>query len=293
MPTTANRGRWAENPRMSGEIGPSAALLEARGVEVEIAGAPILCGADLSLRAGELVAIVGPNGAGKSTLVRAVSGLLRPSSGRVLWSGRELGDLRGRELARLRAFVPQRMQVPAGVSVREAVTIGRSSHLRPLRRLTGEDRAGIERALDRAGVARFAERDLTTLSGGELQRVQIAIGLAQEAPVLIADEPTSQLDLGATIGVAGLLRDLAAAGLAILLVVHDLALAAAVADTVVVVSQGRTVATGAAREVLGPERLAEVWGADARLSAGDGRTALHVAWLQSGKPQEALGRLNS
>ncbi len=133
--------------------------------------------------------------------------------------------------------------------------------------------------MERARVSRFAERDLTTLSGGELQRVQIAVGLAQEAPVLIADEPTSQLDLGATIGVAGLLRELAGGGLAVLLVVHDLALAAAIADTVVVVSEGRTVARGAATEVLTSERLAEVWGADAHLSAHQGRTALHVAWL--------------
>ena len=187
--------------------------------------------------------------------------------------------MRGRDLAGLRAFVPQRMPVPAGVSVREAVTIGRSSHLKPLRRLTGEDRAGVERAMERAGVSRFAERALTTLSGGELQRVQIAVGLAQEAPVLIADEPTSQLDLGATVGVAGLLRDLAGDGLGVLLVVHDLALAAAIADTVVVVSAGVRSPAGTPSEVLGSERLAEVWGADAHLTAHDGRTALHVAWL--------------
>ncbi len=98
--------------------------------------------------------------------------------------------------------------------------------------------------MERARVTRFAERPLTTLSGGELQRVQIAIGLAQEAPVLIADEPTSQLDLGATVGIASLLRELVADGLTVLLVVHDLALAAAVADTAVVVAGGRTVATG-------------------------------------------------
>jgi iron complex transport system ATP-binding protein len=277
-----NRGRRAENRPISPEIGPSARLLEAAGVEVEIGGAAILRGADLAVGAGELVAVVGPNGAGKSTLVRAVSGLQRMSGGSARWSGREVGEMRGRELARLRAFVPQRMAVPAGVSVQEAVTIGRSSHLRPLRRLSGEDQAGIERAMERARVTRFAARDLTTLSGGELQRVQIAIGLAQEAPLLIADEPTSQLDLGATIGVAGLLRDLVADGLAVLLVVHDLALAAAIADTVVVVSEGRTVATGKASEVLDPGRLAAVWGADARLTEHDGRTALHVAWTAAG-----------
>jgi iron complex transport system ATP-binding protein len=254
--------------------------LEASSVEVEIGGTPILRGADLRVDDGELVAIVGPNGAGKSTLVRAVSGLQGISAGTALWSGRSVGEMRGRELARVRAFVPQRMPVPAGVTVREAVTIGRSSHLRPLRRLTGEDRDGIEAAMARAGVTRFAERALTTLSGGELQRVQIAIGLAQEAPVLIADEPTSQLDLGATIGVATLLRDLVDDGLTVLLVVHDLALAAAVADTAVVVSEGRTVAAGAPSEVLSADRLAEIWGADARLTEHDGRTALHVAWLQ-------------
>lgn len=257
----------------------AAPLLEARGVAVELGGTTVLRGADLDLEAGELVAIVGPNGAGKSTLVRAVSGLVRPSAGRVRWSGRALAGLRGRELSRLRAFVPQRMAIPAGVTVREAVTIGRSSQLRALSRLTGADREGIERALARAGVERFAERALTTLSGGELQRVQIAIGLAQEAPVLIADEPTSQLDLGATVGVATLLRDLVGEGLTALVVVHDLALAAAVADRVVVVAEGRTVAAGPPLEVLTPARLAEVWGADAHLAEHEGRTALHVAWL--------------
>ncbi|HYJ20437.1 MAG TPA: ABC transporter ATP-binding protein [Solirubrobacterales bacterium] len=247
---------------------------------MEIGGVPILRGADLRLEAGKLTAVVGPNGAGKSTLVRAVSGLQKMTAGSARWQGREVSEMRGRELAGLRAFVPQRMPVPAGITVREAVTIGRSARLRPLRRLTGEDYEGIARALERARVTRFAERALTTLSGGELQRVQIAIGLAQEAPVLIADEPTSQLDLGAAIGVAGLLRDLVGEGLAVLLVVHDLALAAAIADTVVVVSEGRTVATGAAAEVLDHERLATVWAADARLTSHEGRTALHVAWLQ-------------
>jgi len=261
-------------------MGTGAPLLEARDVEVEIGGTPILRGADLRVDAGQLVAIVGPNGAGKSTLVRAVSGLQPKSGGTVRWSGRDLGEMRGRDLARVRAFVPQRMPVPSGVTVREAVTIGRSSHLRPLRRLTATDREAIEGAMERAKVTRFSERALTTLSGGELQRVQIAIGLAQEAPLLIADEPTSQLDLGATVGVATLLRELVDdGGLTVLLVVHDLALAAAVADTAVIVSTGQTVAAGRPAEVLSSERLAEIWGADARLTEHDGRTALHVAWL--------------
>jgi iron complex transport system ATP-binding protein len=273
------RGRYgSSDPGMLG-----APPLEARGIEVEIGGAPILRGADLTVHYGELVAIVGPNGAGKSTLVRTVAGLQGAAAGSVRWSGRDLGEMRGRELARVRAFVPQRMPVPAGVTVREAVTIGRSSHLRPLRRLTAADHDAIGGAMERARVSHFAARALTTLSGGELQRVQIAIGLAQEAPVLIADEPTSQLDLGATVSVATLLRDLADDGLTVLLVVHDLALAAAVADTAVVVSDGRTIAAGPPVEVLTPGQLATTWGAEAHLTEHDGRTGLHVAWLERGK----------
>jgi iron complex transport system ATP-binding protein len=254
----------------------SAVLLEARDVRVRAGDVEILHGADLTVHAGELVAVVGPNGAGKSTLSRAVAGLQKLEAGDVRWSGTPLAQLRGRKIARLRAFIPQRAPVPAGVTVREAVELGRSPHIKPLARPTRHDRDAVDRALERTGVYEFAERRLTTLSGGELQRVQIAVGLAQEAPVLIADEPTSHLDLGATATVARLLRGLADDGLSVILVVHDLALAAAVADTVVVMADGRSAATGPPREVLTPERLSEVWRVDAAL---DERGALHVNWL--------------
>jgi iron complex transport system ATP-binding protein len=270
--------------RLPGRSGPSlldgAPLLDARGVAVEIGGKRILHDAEMRLEAGRLVAIVGPNGAGKSTFARTVAGLQRPSAGSVRWSGVEVGELPGRRLAQLRAFVPQRSRVPEGVSVREAVRIGRSPHVKPLGRLMQSDHDAVERAMERAGVEQFAERRLTTLSGGELQRVQIAVGLAQEAPVLMADEPTSHLDLGATATLAKLLRGLTADGLAVVLVVHDLSLAAAVADTVVVIADGRTVASGPPAEVLVRERLADVWRVDADLEQRpDGHTALHIAWL--------------
>ena len=143
--------------------------------------------------------------------------------------------------------------MPDGLTVREALRIGRSAQLGPLRRATKTDHDAVDEALARAGVTHFADRRLTTLSGGELQRVQIAVGLAQGAPVLLADEPTSHLDLGATVERRPrLLRRLADDGLAVLVVVHDLALAAAVADTVVVMSKGRSVAAGAPDAVLGP-----------------------------------------
>jgi iron complex transport system ATP-binding protein len=245
-------------------------------VRVRAGEVEILHGADLTVHAGELVAVVGPNGAGKSTLSRAVAGLQGMAGGEVHWGGIPLGQLRGRKIARLRAFIPQRAPVPAGVTVREAVAIGRSPHIGPLRRATRHDHDAVDHALDRTGVREFAGRRLTTLSGGELQRVQIAVGLAQEAPVLIADEPTSHLDLGSTATVARLLRGLADDGLSVILVVHDLALAAAVADTVVVLSKGHSVATGRPADVLTPERLHDVWRVDAAL---DAQGALHVNWL--------------
>lgn len=259
----------------------AAPMLEVREAQVAIGDVEILHAADLTVAAGQLVAVVGPNGAGKSTLARAAGGLQRTSGGTVRWAGEDVRRLRPRRLARLRAFIPQRPLVPAGVTVDDAVAIGRSPHIGPFQRATRADRAAIDRALERASVTELSERQLTTLSGGELQRVQIAVALAQEAPALIADEPTSHLDLGASAAVAQLLRDLADDGLAVVLVVHDLALAAAVADEVVVVSAGRSVAAGPPLEVLDSKRLADVWQVDARLEAGDaGHTALHVAWLR-------------
>jgi iron complex transport system ATP-binding protein len=256
---------------MSGDV-----RLVAEDVHVKIGDTPILHGASLRVHAGELLAVVGPNGAGKSTLSRAVSGLQPIEQGDVRWSGIPLGELKGRKIARLRAFVPQRAPVPAGVTVREAVELGRSPHIKAFQRPTRHDREAVEHALERTTTLEFAERRLTTLSGGELQRVQIAVGLAQEAPVLIADEPTSHLDLGATAVVARLLRRLADDGLSVILVVHDLALAAAIADTVVVMADGRTAATGKPEVVLTPERLSDIWRVDASL---DERGALHVNWL--------------
>jgi iron complex transport system ATP-binding protein len=276
-----------------GDLMGAAPLLEARDVRVAIGGTPILHGADLTLHAGRLVAVVGPNGAGKSTLVRAIAGLQRMAGGSVRWHGEDVRRLRGRRLARTRAFVPQSARVPEGITARQAVGIGRSPHIGPLQRPTRLDRAAVQEALERAGVAALAERSLTTLSGGEMQRVQIAVALAQQAPVLLADEPTSHLDLGATATMARLLRGLAADGLGIVLVVHDLALAAAVADEVVVMAGGRSVATGAAAEVLDAARLATVWSVDAVLETGaPGRTALRVDWLGDTAASHQLGSPN-
>jgi iron complex transport system ATP-binding protein len=262
-------------------------LLRVRGLDVALGGTPILHGAELDAAAGRLVAVVGPNGAGKSTLARAAAGLLRPTAGSITWGGEDIQRLSARRRARVRAFVPQRASVPDGVCVREAVELGRAPHVRVLARPTRVDDAAVDEAMTRTDVHRLAERRLATLSGGELQRVQLAVALAQDAPALIADEPTAHLDLGATSTIARLLRTLADGGLAVVLVVHDLALAAALADDVVVMCRGRTVAAGPPATVLTPALIADVWRVDAALEqAADGRTALHVSWL--GDPPDPL-----
>lgn len=261
--------------------GHGAAALRASGVSVELGGKTIVDEANVRVDFGCLVAIVGPNGAGKSTLVRAIAGIQQQTSGDVRCGDRQVCEMSGRELALTRAFVPQRALVPTGVRVREAVAIGRSVHVKPWQRPGNDDRAAIDIALERTGVSRLADRALSTLSGGELQRVQIAVALAQDATLIIADEPTSHLDLGATVAIAKLLRGLADDGLAVLMVVHDLSLAAAIADEVVVMSDGRTVAAGSPFTTLSRELLAEIWGVEASLESTDDEcTALQVAWLK-------------
>jgi iron complex transport system ATP-binding protein len=272
----------AGNPNEPGAPGPAGSggpLLEARGVTASAGGTEILKGVDLELGRGELVAVLGPNGAGKSTFARVACGLMKSGGGSIAWDGRDLAGLKGRELAGIRAFVPQRAQVPTGVTVEDAVRIGRSSHIKPFQGFTAADREAIEAALVMAKIEQFRDRMLNTLSGGEMQRVQIAVGLAQEAPALVADEPTAQLDLGATAEVSKLLRELVDRGMGVLLIVHDLALAAAIADRVTVISEGRSIATGTPSEVLTEELIAEVWGVEAELVRRDGRSALHVGWL--------------
>ncbi len=254
-------------------------LLVAEHVGVRIGKTEILKSASLTLNPGELVAVVGPNGAGKSTFARAFCGLRRPERGTVRWMGEDLKNLKGRRLAGVRAFVPQRAQVPNGVTVDAAVRIGRSSHLKPLQGLTSEDKAAVADSISRANLDGFEDRLLSTLSGGEQQRVQIALALAQGSPVLVADEPTAQLDLGAIVSVSKLLRSLVADGLGVILIVHDLALAAAISDRVIVMSDGETIATGPPGDVLTPQLIAEVWGVDAEMVHHQGRTALHVEWL--------------
>jgi iron complex transport system ATP-binding protein len=207
--------------------------------------------------------VVGPKGAGKSTLVGLLAGDLRPSAGEVRLAGRPVGAYRPRELARLRAVLPQQTVLQFAFTVEQVVTMGRSaarSRLGP-----EEERAAVRRCMADAEVLDLAARRFPTLSGGERARVTLARVLAQGAPALLLDEPTAALDLRHQGLVMGLAARLAREGRAIVAVLHDLNLAAAHADRVAVLCEGRLETCGRPWEALRPERLRRVFGHPVRV----------------------------
>jgi iron complex transport system ATP-binding protein len=238
-------------------------VIEARGLVLGYRERVVLCGVDLALRAGELVAIVGPNGSGKSTLLRALAGALVPQAGTVTIDGLPARELAADARARRVALVAAEDVADDDTLVREAVALGRLPH-RPWWRWTADprDEAIVENALARVELSAFAERPIATLSSGERQRVWIATALAQRAPTLLLDEPTSHLDLGGAYATLDTLRGLADEGAAIAVVLHDLNLAVASADRVVLVGDGRLLADGAVDDVFRGDLLSRAYGAE-------------------------------
>ena len=221
----------------------------------------VLRGCDLALQSGEVVAIIGPNGAGKSTLLRCLAGLLRPTSGAVLLDGDPIATLPRGRLARRVAVVPQVFETLFPFTVREIAGLGRVSRLGPFGTRSPADLAAVERALAALELSPFAERRIDQLSGGERQRAVLAMALAQEADVLLLDEPTVHLDPGHQRALLARVRELAhERGLVVAAVLHDLNLAAALADRIAVVRDGRVVRDGAPATVLDGALVAEVFG---------------------------------
>lgn len=248
-------------------------MIRARGLAAVRGGREVLRGVDLTVRPGEVVALVGPNGAGKSTLLGVLAGLLAPHAGTVDWLGRPLADWGVAGLARQRALLAQRADLAFDLTVAEVVALGRYGH-----GADRDDAARVARALGRVAASALAGRRYTALSGGERQRVQLARALCQLDGVipglLLLDEPTSAQDLGQQQRVLALARGAALAGHAVVVVLHDLNQAAAVADRLVLLAAGRPVAVGPPRDVLQPDRLARVFGVPARVLSLQGR--VHV-----------------
>ncbi len=237
-----------------------AAPLEFRDIRVRLGGKPVLDGASLELRSGEFLGVIGPNGAGKSTLVRAATGIVPFAGGSVTIDGRPLASYSSRALAQRVAVVQQLPEAPATMTVEELVALGRTPHIGFLARESASDRLTTRAAMTRAGCADLAERELGTLSGGQRRRAFVARALAQEPGILLLDEPTANMDPQAQAELCVLLRSLVAEGVAVLAVVHDLTLAAAYCDRLVLIDAGRVVAAGAPGEVLTEAQLRRTYG---------------------------------
>jgi len=219
----------------------------------------VLDGIDMRVPPGVFYAVLGPNGSGKSTLMRVLLGVIRAERGEVQIAGRGIESWTRRSLAREVGAVPQAEYMPFPLSVRELVAMGRYPHLGPLRPEGPGDRAAIRNAILRCDLTGLEERDVTRLSGGELQRVRIARALAQEPSGLVLDEPTASLDIRHEMTIFRLLRESANQGMTVLLITHHINLAARFADRFLLLSEGRVAAEGNAEEVFREEILESVY----------------------------------
>jgi iron complex transport system ATP-binding protein len=217
---------------------------------------------DLSLAlAGGVVALIGPNGVGKTSLLRAMAGMLAPSSGTIALDGRPVGTLEPRERARRIALVDPAEPVLAALTVSDAVAAARFPHHRWWEwEATPADETAVDDALERTGLSAFRARELGTLSAGERQRVWIALAIAQHADIVLLDEPTSHLDLKASVETLVLVRELAASGALVIAVLHQLEEAAAFADRVIVVGEGGIIADGSPASALTSETIERAFG---------------------------------
>jgi iron complex transport system ATP-binding protein len=234
-------------------------MLAAQQLEVTLSGRTVLHDVSLSLPSGQLVALVGPNGAGKTTLLRALAGLVS-SSGTVEVGGDRLSSLALQERAKRFGYLPQGHLVHWPLPAKDVVALGRYPHgATDPARLSPRDEAAVLRAMQATNVVEFSERPVTELSGGERSRVALARVLAVEAPIVLADEPTASLDPRYQIDVMINLRSAADRGVLVVVVTHDLGLAARFADTVLVLSDGRLVAQGKPAQALSEQVMADVF----------------------------------
>jgi iron complex transport system ATP-binding protein len=230
---------------------------------------PVVEGLSLTVGRGERLALVGPNGAGKSTLLRLVTGVLRASAGTIIVDGRSVAEISREAIARRIAVVPQLAALPFAARVEDVVALGRLPHEDAVRGMRPADRARVAAAIDRVGLGRLVGRDARELSLGERQLVLVAMAIAQDAPIVVLDEPTVHLDIRHQVDVMELLADLNERdGTTVLAVLHDLNLAARYFPRIVVLAGGRLVGDGPPRVALAPDRIRDVFRVDPELLTG-------------------------
>lgn len=265
--------------------------LSARGVIFSYCRTPVLAGVDMELFRGEVLALLGENGAGKSTLLRILMGFEPPVAGTVHVEGKPIAMLSRRELSRRLAYVPQAHHAPFPYAVWDVVMLGRMAHTGMFSAPGPEDRLRVEEVLDRLGIVTLSDRPYTELSGGERQLVLIARALAQDARVLVLDEPASALDYGNQLRLLETLRRLADDGFSVLFTTHHPEHAMLVADRVAVLEEGKITALGGAPQVLTPQVLRRLYGVEVEaLRTCDGRLALWPRLSGSGGSWQIQGK---
>jgi iron complex transport system ATP-binding protein len=238
-------------------------LVEAIDLAVSFGDCPVVSGVNFRVDRGEFVGLIGPNGAGKTTVLRAIKGTLTPGSGDVRLAGDPTADLSAREAGRRVASVPQETGLAFDFRVRHVVEMGRTPHLGRFDGHGADDERAVREAMATTGVARFADRSITEISGGERQRVLLARALAQETPTLLLDEPTASLDANHAVRTLELVRDLVDDGRGALAAIHDLDAAARYCDRIVVLANGGVHASGPPAEVLTVNALRTAFDAEA------------------------------
>ena len=254
--------------------------IELRDVAFAYGARRVLEGIDLSVERGEMVGIIGPNGSGKSTLLRLMGGVLRPAAGEIRIEERRIEAYGRRELAQRIAAVAQETAIDFPFSVAEVVLMGRAPHLGGRLFESARDLAVAEQAMRRTGVLDLADRRIHELSGGERQRVILARALAQEAPILLLDEPTTFLDIRHQVEVYDLLRELQSEGYAAVAALHDLNMAALYCQRLVLLKAGRILRVGTPEEVITPESVRAAYEADVDVRRNEHTGALSVLPLR-------------
>ncbi|MFB6290430.1 MAG: heme ABC transporter ATP-binding protein [Candidatus Bipolaricaulia bacterium] len=239
-------------------------------------GNSVLKGLSLPVREGEFLGVVGPNGSGKTTLLKNIGGVLEPDSGTVFLDGKEVPRIPIKEIATKIAALQQETTVGFDFTVREVVEMGRFPHLDRFEQHSDGDLRAVDKAIEVTDLRDFTDRYVTQLSGGEKQRVFLALALAQEPELLLLDEPTASLDINYQIKIMETVRSLKVEGLTVVAAIHDLNLAAQYADRVALLDEGRVRMLGEPREVLTKDNISEVFGVEVEIEESEVKGSIHL-----------------